>query len=318
MKILIAVPVAILTILLSACQSSEKTFMVGTLERDRVELKVESNEPITAIHVQDGQMLSTGDLILEQNPEKVLALVEQQRSLRDQAAARLAELLRGPRPELIEQARALLVSAQLTSSNNKAAYQRAKEVFLRGLSNQSTLDNAETRWKTAVAAETAAAESLSSLLNGTTAEELQQAEAALAASEAVLQSAQISLQRLKVYAPVSGRLEKRLYQIGERPQAGATIAVMLDSARSYARFYVPASQYARMTPGIKLDVRIDGVEKTFRGQLSWVSSDASFTPYFALTEHDRSRLSYLAEVELENADSLPTGLPLEVDFPEGN
>ncbi len=318
MKVLIAVPVAILTILLSACQSSEKTFMVGTLERDRVELKVESNEPIIAIHVQDGQMLSAGDLILEQNPEKVLALVEQQRSLRDQAAARLAELLRGPRPEVIKQARALLVSAQLTSSNNKADYLRAKEVFLRGLSNQSTLDNAETRWKTAVAAETVAAESLSSLLNGTTVEELQQAEAVLAASEAVLQSAQISLQRLKVYAPVSGRLEKRLYQIGERPQAGATIAVMLDAARSYARFYVPASQHARMRPGIKLDVHIDGVEKAFRGQLSWVSNDASFTPYFALTEHDRSRLSYLAEVELENADSLPTGLPLEVNFPEEN
>jgi HlyD family secretion protein len=51
------------------------------------------------------------------------------------------------------------------------------------------------------------------------------------------------------------------------------------------------------------------------GTVRWVSADASFTPYFALTEHDRSKLSYLAEVDLPEASSLPSGVPLEVDFP---
>ncbi len=36
---------------LAACNMSEETYMVGTLERDRVEVSVESNEPIVAIHV---------------------------------------------------------------------------------------------------------------------------------------------------------------------------------------------------------------------------------------------------------------------------
>ena len=51
--------------------------------------------------------------------------------------------------------------------------------------------------------------------------------------------------------------------------------------------------------------------------MRWVSADASFTPYFALTEHDRSRLSYLAEVDVPDAAELPSGVPLEVDFPAG-
>jgi len=51
------------------------------------------------------------------------------------------------------------------------------------------------------------------------------------------------------------------------------------------------------------------------GTVRWVSADASFTPYFALTEHDRSRLSYLAEVDLPGASHLPSGVPLQVDFP---
>lgn len=70
-----------------------------------------------------------------------------------------------------------------------------------------------------------------------------------------------------------------------------------------------------MLPGDRIDVRIDGVEAPQEGRVRWVSSDATFTPYFALTEHDRSRLSYLAEIDLPDASHLPSGVPLEADFP---
>jgi HlyD family secretion protein len=47
-----------------------------------------------------------------------------------------------------------------------------------------------------------------------------------------------------------------------------------------------------------------------------VASDASFTPYYALTERDRGRLVYVAKVDLIDlaAAELPTGLPVEVVF----
>jgi len=169
---------------LISCNNAEKTFMVGTLERDRVEVSVESNEPIIAIHVTDGQMLDAGDLILEQDPARSEKILAQKAALRDQAAGRLAELQRGPRPETIREARAQLESTRASAKNAAANLVRAQEVFARDLSDQSTLDFATTRWKTAAAAEQAAGESLDRLLNGTTIEELQQAIAALAATEA--------------------------------------------------------------------------------------------------------------------------------------
>ncbi len=300
---------------LVACNNIEKTYMVGTLERDRVEVSVESNEPIIAIHVIDGQMLKAGDLILEQDPARQEKALAQQLGLRDQAAGRLAELQRGPRPEAIRKARAQLESTQASAVNAAANMERAKEVFERGLSDQFTLDLASTRWKTAAAAEKSAGESLEWLLNGTTIEELQQAIAALAAAEAGITQIQLNIERLKIYAPVDGMLDKRLYQIGERPKIGAPIAVILDSARTYARIYVPEPLRASVQPGEKLDVRIDGSGQSITGTVRWVSADASFTPYFALTEHDRSRLSYLAEIDVPDASSLPSGIPLEVDFP---
>jgi HlyD family secretion protein len=301
----------------TACENSDESYMVGTLERDRVEIRVESNEPIIAIHVIDGQMLEIGDLILEQDPARLERQLAQQAALRDQSAARLAELERGPRTEIIREARAQLDSAEASAINAAANMKRAREVFERNLSDQQTLDLATTRWKTASAAEEAARESLEKLLNGTTIEELQQARAVLKAAEAGIRRIQLDIERLKIYAPIAGMLDKRLYQIGERPQPGATVGVILDKARTYARIYVPEPLRSSVQPGNHLDVRIDGTGQTMTGTVRWVSADASFTPYFALTEHDRSRLSFLAEVDVPEADSLPSGVPLEVDFPTG-
>ena len=310
-----AVLAMLLTFSLGACDRSETTYMVGTLERDRVELKVESNEPIRSIHVQDGQEVAVGDLVLGQDSERAEASLAQLSALRDQAAARLAELVRGPREESIREARAQLTAARATRVNAAADLERTREVFERGLSSEGRLDTTETRFKTALAQEDAASEALDRLLNGTTAEELQQAEAALLAAEAQMRAATVDLERTRIHAPVAGVVDKVLFQLGERPAPGTTIAIVLDSSRVFARVYVPEQLRAQLQPGDQIDVRLDGVSEVMEGRVRWVSSDATFTPYFALTEHDRSRLSYLAEIDLPGASGLPSGLPLEADFP---
>ena len=47
-----------------------------------------------------------------------------------------------------------------------------------------------------------------------------------------------------------------------------------------------------------------------------VADDAAFTPFFALTQYDRGRLSYLSKIDLtgDKAADLPTGLPVQVTF----
>ena len=135
-------------------------------------------------------------------------------------------------------------------------------------------------------------------------------------AEAKVSQLEFDLERLKIYASVNGMLDKRLYQLGERPQPGATVAVILDASRTYARIYVPEPLRTSVVPGSKLTVRVDGKNQPMTGTVRWVSADATFTPYFALTEHDRSRLSFLAEIDLPDASDLPSGVPLEVDLPD--
>jgi HlyD family secretion protein len=260
-------------------------------------------------------MISTGTLILEQDPARASARLAQSVASREQAAARLAELVRGPRPETISEARARLEASKVVEKYAGENLHRTQEVFARGLSSEGRLDTAETNHRTAIAQVKADTESLDRLLNGTTVEELDQATAALESAQAQETQAQIDLDRTSLKAPIDGVVDKVLFQLGERPAPGTTVAVQLDSSRIFARVYVPERLRAGVTPGSEFTVRIDGVEKNFTGRVRWVSSDASFTPYFALTEHDRSRLSYLAEIDVADAGALPTGIPLQVDFP---
>jgi HlyD family secretion protein len=81
--------------------------------------------------------------------------------------------------------------------------------------------------------------------------------------------------------------------------------------------YVPEPLRAAVVPGLTASVSVDGVDQPFAGTVRYVSSEPVFTPYFSLTQRDRSRLAYLTEVTVDDpgAANLPVGVPVEVDFP---
>jgi HlyD family secretion protein len=61
-------------------------------------------------------------------------------------------------------------------------------------------------------------------------------------------------------------------------------------------------------------VKVDGLAQPLTGTLRFLAGEASFTPYYSLTQRDRSRLAYVAEVDLDEpaARNLPVGVPVEV------
>ncbi|MFQ5551869.1 MAG: HlyD family efflux transporter periplasmic adaptor subunit, partial [Gemmatimonadales bacterium] len=164
----------------------------------------------------------------------------------------------------------------------------------------------------------AARAELEELLAGTTAEELKQAEDALARAGAAVRATRVTLERLTIRAPLAGRVDALPYKLGERPSSGAVVAIMLGGEAPYARVYVPEKMRVQITPGRLAEVHIDGAAQPFAARVRSVSQEATFTPYFALTERDRSRLSYIAEVVLTEPDAtgLPAGLPVRVTFPD--
>lgn len=303
--------------LLFACGGKDYTEVVGILEWDRLELTAEASEPIIEILAHEGDPLAVGQVILQLDPQRIRAQLAEAEAARAQAAARLAELKRGPRPELIEQARARLHGTESELQRATAEYQRISTLVEKRLATAEALDSARAQRDRARADRDAARAELEALLAGTTVEELQQAEAALAQTEARLQALNIALDRLTLRAPQAGRLDTLPYELGERPPTGAVIAVMLAGQAPYARVYVPEPLRALVNQGTPAKVFIDGIEQPYDAHVRTISRDAVFTPFYSLTEQDRSRLSYLAEVELSGSEpqTLSSGIPVRVIFP---
>jgi HlyD family secretion protein len=305
-----------LILILSACGSQELPYAVGILEWDRIELSAEINEPITEILVHEGDMLETSQPILKLDSRRVQAQLDEAFAFHEQAAARLAELQRGPRSERIKEAQARLRGTESELMRAEAEFQRIKSLIEKRLAAAEALDAARTRQDRARADRDASHAALQELLAGTTVEELKQAEALLTQAEARLRVLKITLERLTVIAPRSGRLDSLPYELGERPQTGDTVAVLLAGDSPYARVYVAETWRAQITQGTPANILIDGMDKAFSGRVRMISREAVFTPFYSLTEKDRSRLSYLAEIELQDAEAqkLSSGIPLRVEF----
>lgn len=309
-----------LGVLSAGCGAESSAVAVGTLERDRIDLIAEASEPVTRRAVQEGAYVDAGALIVQLDSERLDAQLAQHQGIRDAARARLAELARGPRPERIDEMRARLRGAEGLLDTTRHDLDRARILVTQGVVSEQDIDQRRARFDEALAARDAARAGLEELLEGTTIEELEQAEATLEQAEAGLTDARIRRDRLTVRAPSAGWVDALPYQLGERPPVGGIVAVMLADGPPYARVYVPAAIRASVAPGTPASVRVEGVEAPFAGVVRHVSKDASFTPYFALTERDRGRLVYLAKIDLPEARarSLPTGLPVEASFDAGS
>ena len=118
-------------------------------------------------------------------------------------------------------------------------------------------------------------------------------------------------------APRAALVEALPYKLGERPTAGRPVAILLADGVPYARVYVPEPLRTNFTAGARVEATVDGYAERIQGTVRYVSAEAAFTPYYALTQKDRSRLAYLAEITLDDpaAQALPAGLPVQVFVP---
>ncbi len=305
--------------LLSACNGSDDApRMVGTLERDRVEIVAEAAEPIVSVEVREGDRVTAGQILLRQETTMAIARASQAEAQIAEARQRLMELERGERPEVIQEVRARVAAAQAALERDEREFERAQELIQQRLVSQSRLDEARTSRDRSRASLREAQAQLAALLHGTRAEQIAQARAALSAAEFARKQLEVSESRLVVRATRDGVVEALPYELGERPPAGSPVVILLADTAPYARVYIPEPRRAKILPGTAARVYVDGREAPLEGKVRFVASGATFTPYYALTQKDRSRLAFLAEVELTDPEArqLPAGVPVEVEVVE--
>lgn len=301
----------------AACNSERAVNVaVGTLERDRIELAAEAPEPLTEILVTEGQHVAAGQALIRQDESLLGAQLAQAEAAQARAEARLAEVLRGPRPEKISEAEARLAGAETALLSEQRELARSRNLKRTGAGTAEQVDLSEARHAERLALRDQARAELDALRAGATREEIDQARAAVAEATAAARALRVRVGRLVLAAPQDATVDALPFELGERPAPGAPVVILLAAGAPHARVFVPEPMRANVHVGDTATVRIDGIAAPVRGHVRVISQDPAFSPYYALTERDRGRLMYLCEVELDepSAKDLPSGIPVEVSF----
>lgn len=304
--------------LLAACNvnTADEPRLLGTLEWERVELIAEKSEPITEVRVREGDTVEAGQILLRQEANRWQARLERSQAELAEASARYRESLEGPRREKIQEADARYQGAEQVLNIRQREWQRLAQVLPRQFISQDAVDKARAARDAAQAERDATLAAWRELKQGTRQEQREQARQFKIRTEAEMAAVRVDLERLTLKAPVSGRVDSLPLMVGNHPQAGAVLAVLLSGSAPYARVYVPETRRLAVKVGQAVQVHFDSNATPYPGVVRSVRSDPVFTPYYALTERDRHRLSYIAKIDLVGeVGSLPVGAPVEVTLP---
>jgi HlyD family secretion protein len=288
---------------------------LGTLEWDRITLPSPAAERIVSIEVREGQRVQAGDLLLQLEATRTQSQLAAAQAQARQGSAALAELKAGPRREDIAQSRANVVAAQAQAIEARANYNRVQSVAAQKLVSVAEVDRARAAMDSAEAQLRAAQQALLERERGTRSEQIAQGEAAAQAARAQADAQRVTLDKLTLVAPRAAQVDSIPYKLGDQAPVGAPLVVLLAGDAPYARVYVPEPLRAGVKVGDMARVHVEGEAKIWPGTVRMIRSEPTFTPYYALTGQDATRMSYLAEVQLgTDAAGLPAGLPLWVEF----
>ena len=306
---------SLLVLLLSGCSESDTHWALGTLERDRIVLRATASEIVTDTFATEGTKVKNGEKILQLDSGKQQAIVTAAIAEVERAYALLDEKTNGARPEEIAAAKSEFLSQRALYKEADKNHQRIVTLVGKNILTKADLDTALAKKKSLHANLQKARNQLLLLTNGTRPEALEQVEASLAKAKASLELEQRKLEDLSVLATRDSWLDSFTIKQGERVTQGSPVATLLADEAPWARVYIPESLRTKIHIGDWFSVYINDFEKVFQGQVRKIALDPAFTPFFALNEKERSRLVYMAEIQLpETASELPSGIPVQVEL----
>ncbi|MFV0512328.1 MAG: HlyD family secretion protein [Jhaorihella sp.] len=301
--------------LLERCSPGDAVAL-GVLARERVALTATVSEIVTELPVAQGSPVRRGQVLVQLDDRIRRADLQLAEAELASATANLEKLQAGPRKEEVAIARARVAGAQAALREAQSTYERNRVLVENNTRTPASLDRDLARRDSADAELQSAKEYLGELESGARPEDIRMAQASVASAMAHLDVARHRLGDLQITASRDGILDSLPWNLGERVAAGSPVAVLLTGEVPFARVYVPEPYRVRIAVGDRLTVHVDGLEDAFSGTVRWISSEPAFTPYYALNQEDRSRLMYLAEIDLpEGAADLAVGIPVQVDMP---
>jgi HlyD family secretion protein len=259
--------------------------------------------------------------------------VAQARSQQDASRIGLERLRAGSRPQEVRVAEADLAQAEAQLVQRRADFDRASQLIKEGIIAPQQLDAAQAALRSAEAARDAANQRLALAREGARREDVAEGEARFKAAQAgvglaeagrkeidfhraaldaawarerelqaQLESAKAQLAYTEIRSPLDGVVLTKNVESGEVVSPGTPVVTVANIAELWMNIYIPETQTGLVKLGQEVRVSVDSFPgQSFKGRITFVSSESEFTPKTILTQEERIKLVYRAKVALEDA-----------------
>jgi HlyD family secretion protein len=266
----------------------------------------------------------------------------------NQAQAKLDQLLAGSRAQEIQQADASVTDAKAQVDLARSDWERAQMLYKNEDISTSQFDQARAKFNSATAVLQQAEQRAAMVKEGPRKEEIAGGRAEVARAQAAVANAEanrIELQRKEqelgarqaeierskaqaamsqaqlddtvILAPIDGVVLVKSAEAGEVLAAGTTIVSIGDLDHPWLRAYVGETDLGRVKLGTKVKLSTDSYPgKTYEGTVSFISSEAEFTPKQIQTKEERVKLVYRIKVDVDNTHhELKNNMPVDAEIP---
>lgn len=289
-------------------------FASGTMDATEIAVSFRMPGILHSRPVEEGSRVKPGELLATLDGREFTARLQQAEAAQQAAEAHLKDLEQGYRPQEIAEARAQVEQARANRANLEEEARRSEALFLGGAVSQQRRDKDRTAATVAVQQLSAAQERLKLLQSGYRPGTINAARAQRDEALAAVEVARAAWEDLQVKSPVEGVVTRTHAEVGETLGAGRPVATVTDISRPWVRVYVPENQIGKVRLGAAAKIKIDTFpDREFDGRVSYVSSQAEFTPKNVQTQEERVKLVFAVNVTLDNRDgTLKPGMPADV------
>ena len=292
----------------------------GRIEATEVDVSTKLGGRIAEILVAEGEFVEAGQVVARMDVQVLQAQLAQARAQVRQAqnAHLTAQAQVALRESEKQTAEAVVRQRQAELSAADKRHARSAELVRRNALPQQQLDDDLARLQSAQAALAAARSQVTSSEAGIAAARSQvvEAESAIEAAEASVSRLQADIDDSELKAPRAGRIQYRISEPGEVLGAGGRVLNLVDVSDVYMTFFLPERQAGRIALGAEVRLVLDAAhEYVIPAQVSFVASNAQFTPKTVETANEREKLMFRVKARIDPAllqrhlAQVKTGLP---------
>jgi HlyD family secretion protein len=313
---------------------------------DRDQLLAQREREAAGLKSTEAQ-LAQAETSLAWQKENLAADLDQRKADLESYQARLEELKNGSRPQEIQEANAAVESAQSEYDRAKRDWERAQTLYKNDDISTAQYDQYRNRWESAEAAVKQVKERQALVLAGPRQEQIKAASAQVLRARAALKMAEsnsleikrreqeLPLRRAEIarakanlalidsqladtiaMSPVDGVVLVKSADVGEVLAAGTTVVTVGDIDHPWLRAYINETDLGRVKLGRKARITTDSYPgKVYEGRVSFISSEAEFTPKQIQTKEERVKLVYRIKIDLDNPHrELKSNMPADAEI----